>query len=282
MAKRTRAQFSGDLAEVQVFAHLLQTGAAINSLTGSDTGWDLHLHIPDTIVDVGSSKAWTLSGHTAHIQVKFRSKPHSIRVSIDTVKGWVSASRQGTPTFVFLLDEEERLHYITPCDLNALLNSRPNAPDGTQIDLRSVTRHLYQLDHFKRVLHFWRTYPQVALAGLHDSPLADGTRATCDDAILLVGDVFLGWLQRYAHMELDNRDASTWSRYTDSFTQPYLGSHRYSAADEHHFASEVEQFIVFNERSRDGLDPARYTSAQDPDSVRRDANSLLDFYFAAG
>ncbi|TFV53911.1 hypothetical protein E4P41_20590 [Geodermatophilus sp. DF01-2] len=149
MGKRTSSHVSGDLAEVEVFGHLLRTGAAINSLTGSDTGWDLHLHVPDQIVDVDSSKSWTMSGHSAHVQVKFRSKANSARVSIGTMKDWISGSRSGTPTFVFLLDDAGGLNYLTPCDLQNVVNARPNARATTKIDLRSAPCHAYRACRIK-------------------------------------------------------------------------------------------------------------------------------------
>ncbi|TFV57739.1 hypothetical protein E4P41_13855 [Geodermatophilus sp. DF01-2] len=131
------------------------------------------------------------------------------------------------------------------------------------------------------MMHFWRTYPQVALAGLPDCPLTDGVRPPADEAVRLVGDVFLGWLRRYAPAELDTDD-SIWSRHTDSFTRPYLGHGRFTFAEEVHFTNEVHQYIVWAERSGDGLDPAKYTPSQHPDDVRHHAAGLLDFYFEKG
>lgn len=79
MAYRSWGNFQGDRGEIEALSELLKTGAAINTLTASDTGWDLHLHLPEHSMFIDTDPPsevdnrylkWRLSGRTAHVQVK--------------------------------------------------------------------------------------------------------------------------------------------------------------------------------------------------------------------
>ncbi|WBM79133.1 hypothetical protein KIV56_11590 [Cryobacterium breve] len=139
MASRTAGNVKGALGEATVLAELLRTGSAVNALTGDDTGWDLHMHIPTA--PIGSRKKWQLSGLVVHVQVKARQRGLSVRVGESTVAGWLAGSRSGTPTFLILVsgsgeaarsyrvDPHEMLHLGEPDTRgDVLLTAHRNAP----------------------------------------------------------------------------------------------------------------------------------------------------------
>lgn len=137
MAFRTIGNVNGAVGEAKVLGDLLRTGAAVNALTGDDTGWDLHMHLPTEPIE--SSKKWQLSGLIVHVQVKARRRGRTVEVGQTTLEGWVAGSRAGTPTFLILVsDVSEKAYRIDPHEMlrvgtpnkrgEVSLSARPDAP----------------------------------------------------------------------------------------------------------------------------------------------------------
>lgn len=170
-AKRTGSNVVGDLNELNVARLLLEHGIAINALTASDTGWDLHCHIPDEPLCRASesgSASWSLSGRTAHIQVKSSSSGH---LRVGTVRGWLSGTMSGVPTFLFVHKDDEPV-FATPANLQDWLPGAVNDEDGHGYTLTGkLTAKQSPLDtlryrerRFPSVLKFWIEHPGLALA----------------------------------------------------------------------------------------------------------------------
>jgi hypothetical protein len=173
MAKRTGGNVNGDLYELRVTQLLIEHGLAINSLTGSDTGWDLHCHVPDGLYRRASEAgraSWLLSGRSAHVQVK--SAPRG-RLRLGTVRGWTTGAASGVPTFFFSRLRDKPV-FSSPADLAEWLSHASNNADddddhrytlrGTATALQKpLTTHFYSEARFPSVLQLWVRFPQLAL-----------------------------------------------------------------------------------------------------------------------
>lgn len=165
MAIRTLQQYLGDIGELTVLRRFLDIGASVNSLAASDFGWDLHLHLPDNAVDPElMPKSWSMSGYTANVQVKNQTGRSAPKVALGTLRGWVSGSVVGTPTFVFRCRSKDRLDYLDPDDLRQLLyrNVRAGKSDSDKVVLAGfspVPEH-----SLGRLLLLWCRYPGIMLA----------------------------------------------------------------------------------------------------------------------
>lgn len=173
MAKRTSSNVKGDLNELHVSELMLEHGIAINTMTASDTGWDLHCHIPDRLIQ-NASKApgdisWTLSGRVAHIQVKSAAKD---RFRVGTVLGWLTGTLCGVPTFMFTR-HNDRTVFSTPENLDEwlILASRHASDSDTHVFTLSgknttvqtkLAHHVYKMNRFPSVVQLWIRYPQIA------------------------------------------------------------------------------------------------------------------------
>ncbi|MGI6795737.1 hypothetical protein [Gordonia sihwensis] len=171
MARRTGNNVVGDLNELNVAKLLLEHGIAINALTASDTGWDLHCHIPDDLLCRASesgSGSWSLSGRTVHVQVKSSS---SGQLRVGTVRGWLSGTLSGVPTFMFVHKVDEPV-FATPANLRDWLPRAVNDEDahgytltGNRTAKQSPLHTLrYRERRFPSVLKFWIEHPGLALA----------------------------------------------------------------------------------------------------------------------
>ncbi|WP_193119313.1 hypothetical protein [Brachybacterium tyrofermentans] len=123
MARRTVSNVRGDIGELEATKVLLEHGVAINSLTQSDTGWDLHCHVPEDIIRNASGRkgneSWIMSGRAAHFQVKSGGKGE---LDVETVGGWLTGARIGVPTFMFWSDDDRSV-ISTPNELEAWLET---------------------------------------------------------------------------------------------------------------------------------------------------------------
>ena len=136
VARRNLSNLRGDEGELAAFKELLKTGAAINSLVNSDTGWDLHMHLPVTPLYKmpkrtlpTNKEGWPLSGRTAHVQVKNMQSGRFPTVSVGTLRGWVSGSRSGTPTYILLIQASPKpILVIGPGEMSSWLGE--NEPFG--------------------------------------------------------------------------------------------------------------------------------------------------------
>lgn len=173
MAKRKRSNVSGDLAELDVAKLMLEHGIAINALTASDTGWDLHCHVPDDLIVEASqahgSKSWNLSGRAAHIQVK-GGGPGNLRVG--TVRGWLTGSASGVPTFMFWQRRNKPV-FSTPADFEAWIDDLPMTindeskypanSDRTTQKGALMRSHPYDPKRFPSVLRMWTDLPMLSM-----------------------------------------------------------------------------------------------------------------------
>lgn len=171
MAKRNRANITGDKNEFEVGLLLLEHGYAINALTAADTGWDLHCHVTDQLI-VDASKApgtssWSLSGQTLHVQVKGVT---SGDLRVGTVRGWLSGTASGTPTFMFWRQRGKPI-FSTPENLAEWFESVPDGTDdgvdrgfSLQGSKRTLlSRHVYDALRFPSIVQLWTRVPYLAM-----------------------------------------------------------------------------------------------------------------------
>lgn len=183
--QRVIQQYSGALGEVQAVAELLHTGSAINGLTASDSGWDLHLHVPELPLDLKkrprSVKSWELSGRTAHVQVKRTEDEKLPSLDPGVVRGWLTGTRAGTPTFVVVVHDPPgrapaKLTYADPSSLSAWLRhveQRSPLPKRPRLREKELTK--FEHAAFAAELQLWARYPNALLAGMRRlDPTAPG------------------------------------------------------------------------------------------------------------
>lgn len=174
MARRTGSNARGDLNELSCAISMIEHGFAVNALTATDTGWDLHCHIPEDLILSASAagrNSWQLSGKTAHIQVK--SAATDI-LSIGTVRGWLTGTASGVPTLMFG-HYRGRQVFSTPNDLEAWLASADRKIDSDDVKHKytyagkatekqtPLSFHQYVEERFPSVIQLWTEYPQIAL-----------------------------------------------------------------------------------------------------------------------
>ncbi len=174
MAKRSGGNVTGDLYELRVTELLLEHGLAINALTGSDSGWDLHCHVPEGLYQRASTAgraSWLLSGRSAHVQVKSAVRD---RLRVGTVRGWITGTASGVPTLLFAR-KGEQARFSSPSDLERWLSVASSHADDDSVHHYTLTgkatpkqtplaTHPYQEARFPSVLQLWVRYPQLALA----------------------------------------------------------------------------------------------------------------------
>lgn len=174
MARRTGSNARGDINELSCAISMIEHGFAVNALTATDTGWDLHCHIPDDLILSASAagrNSWQLSGKTAHIQVKSAATDS---LSIGTVRGWLTGTASGVPTLMFG-HYRGRQVFSAPNDLEAWLASadrKVNSDDvkhkytyaGRATEKQTpLSFHQYVEERFPSVIQLWTEYPQIAL-----------------------------------------------------------------------------------------------------------------------
>lgn len=202
MAKRTKNHYLGDVGEASVIRRMLDTGASLNSLSASDYGWDLHIHLPCEPFLVPLDRtcikdSWPMSGRTAHIQVKnWVSDP---TVVIGTLRGWVSSGASGIPTFVVIprSDDPGEWKYLGPGELDELLGKNSSLDDDRSVSMvnslpfpDSVLHHLLDL---------WTWNPRMTLVGRFDKvmtmrPGPDRLKSTYDAAVDLAALLLTAWV----------------------------------------------------------------------------------------
>jgi hypothetical protein len=174
MARRTGSNARGDINELSCAMSMIEHGIAVNALTASDTGWDLHCHIPEGLIVNASAagrNSWQLSGKTAHIQVKSAATD---RLTIGTVRGWLTGTASGMPTLMFGRYRGRQV-FSTPNDLEAWLTSadRKINSEGAQHSYtyagKSTNKqtplsfHLYIEERFPSIIQLWTEYAQIVL-----------------------------------------------------------------------------------------------------------------------
>lgn len=153
---------------------MIEHGIGVNALTASDSGWDLHCHVPDALIidaSMAGRRSWDLSGRTAHIQVKSST---SDMLTVGTVRGWLTGTAAGVPTFIFGTLRGGQV-FSSPSDLDDWLYSAGTAADDasqhrytyTGRNTQKQTKlgyHRYDKARFPSVLQMWVMYPQLACA----------------------------------------------------------------------------------------------------------------------
>lgn len=235
MAMRLRSKHDGDIGEANVLKDFLLMGAAVNSLTGSDYGLDLHIQVPQRPQVYGRpTKKWPLSGRVAHAQVKNMTSGQDPSPPVGRVRGWIAGAQAGAPTFVVILKGERRL-FLSPREIRAALHAWElahaedlaqdalRAPDATEqaapktVTLTEDFALSFQPETFPWLLHLWTSYSGVMMSprlGVQDWLSAD-----LDDLDQLgtqfIFEVLLAWMK---------------SHYSD--TTPVLGMHEITEYDE--------------------------------------------------
>lgn len=225
MAKRSSNQARGDLGELEVSMRLIEAGVSINTLTQSDTGWDLHLHVPEEPVDaLHGAASWAMSGRVAYAQVKRRSSDTWPRVRVGTARGWITSTRAGVPSFLFMVDARNRTattSFATAADLEKWLGEFGSAVgDEQDASTRAIVWHRFDAGEpeglaFGRLLHLWTRFPNVMLE--LDPVVADeillGRPITTDQAVDLLAPLASTCLNAHGVQELD--DGIIWRNVID-------------------------------------------------------------------
>jgi hypothetical protein len=280
MGNRQRQHYLGDLGEAEVYTELLHLGASINYLTQSDSGWDLHLHLPSEPIDVASSppiKSWTLSGRVAHVQVKKKTSRAAPKLDLETARGWVTGTRSGVPTFLFIVDEEGNLEYATPKSLSEWIgqvSTRPERKMGTE----KLQTYVYTRPKFGRVLHLWSRYPNALLAlSKLDSALHARGDTDCADIFEIVADVAVGWLT-FAGLTYPDEGAQDWERAVRAFcgTVDELGLSE-GRAREGALRRAIEQSQNYD--NNPGLPVATYSLQPNAQNCLDDSLQMLNMAF---
>ncbi|MBT2533275.1 hypothetical protein J7E83_14330 [Arthrobacter sp. ISL-48] len=293
MANRTKNKYLGDVGETQVLRELLDTGASINSLTASDYGWDLHVQLPEEVLDAamisrfGPKDTWKLSGHVVHVQVKNQTSGSDPSVRMGTLRGWLEAV---IPTFVIIVRPEGMI-YLSPSVLQAKHDravAKGKDEDGSVSMSGGVL--LPRDRNLGHLLAIWTKHYQVMMAGADDCgdsfdriaalPEPDREEKARCCARDLATDISTAWLT-----EFDNSD-----RYSTEWTVP-VGHFSIAAAEEiigrgedsekERDAFEQEVAMAVNgQQMGDGYFDSRfskiYTTSGDPSKARDDGVKVIE------
>jgi hypothetical protein len=201
-------------------------GASVNSLTASDYGWDLHLHVPEEEMYFSPTAppedSWVLSGRTAHVQVKRRSGSSSWpSLATETVRGWLTGTSTGTPTFVFIVDDTDpkvtKFRFSTPRELDLWLDHYESMSSGT---LGNKWTLPYKRHVFPRLLQLWVRYPHVMNNALI-KPYLETNVITPEDAFFKIArEIATGYC---VHQNFHFRDDPTIKEgdLLDAFVEKY-------------------------------------------------------------
>lgn len=201
MPKRTIASVSGDLGELKVISDFVSMGAAVNSLSHSDFGWDAHVHTPEDVLDRAKLPAtWKMSGLSAHVQVKNSQSGSAAAVRVGSLRAWLAGSRVGTPTFYFFVDQGTTPMYASPRMLGRILQANADDDDTEEVSIGRKQTRLADYDGaFAHLLRLWTRYPRVLLHEYiqvddwHQMAAAD----LAEEHENFVGHVFLAWLRSH-------------------------------------------------------------------------------------
>lgn len=201
VAKRMKSHYLGQVGETAVIRRMLDTGSSINSLSASDYGWDLHIHLPLEPFAVPRERAlikksWIMSGRTAHIQVKnWASTPE---VNVGTLRGWVSGGASGTPTFVVIpsSDEPSEWKYLGPGELDELLHKVSSKGDEDTVSMSNSLPFPDSVLH--HLLDLWTWNSQMTLIGRFDKvmvmqPGPEKAEAAYNSAVNLAALLLTAW-----------------------------------------------------------------------------------------
>jgi hypothetical protein len=300
LAKQSKQQYLGHVGETEVLRQLLDIGASINSLSASDFGWDLHVHLPEKAMVIGDLTeksdglekvaladltTWEMSGYTANIQVKKQTSDWIPEVSVGTLRGWLTGSRVGVPTFVVIV-KGERLTYLSP---HALLGLQHEAAqqyldDEDKIELSDGVE--VSKSQLSLLLYIWTRHPQIMLAGGFDDILAFPTHErkgrAQEQAAALASNLALAWLKDHDQSGIDNqetliRTCEQFGSLAYSQLNPDVENHSQESLD---FSLEVGQDIVDQRGVDTGYSDNEYgkiyTRSADPTASGNDAAKIIE------
>ncbi|GAA0573524.1 hypothetical protein GCM10010172_67730 [Paractinoplanes ferrugineus] len=287
MAKRNTQNYLGDLGEAEAYIELLRIGAGINSLTQSDSGWDLHLHLPakPMILTSTGSASWELGGRAAHVQVKKQTSRSAPKLGIGTARGWITGTVAGTPSFLFIVDGKKNIQYATPCGISDWLEGRHSMPNENRRAIAGMKLNAFEASRFSRISHLWSAYPNVllGLSGL-DRALHGCLHPDWTDVSGWISEIALGW---FNVASIGNDDTGYWwSKGSDFFDTAARAMRLDEPGLEEVYQSleEMTQQALAPRWSTGwdlGLPVGVYTKKADPDSCRTDAVNMIEEVFSA-
>lgn len=112
MARNDRNNQQGKLGELRVAEVFVKAGCAVNFLPFMDFGLDLHVQLPVRVPEA-DDESWSMSGSTAHVQVKTTRTTSLPAITRETAAAWQLGAQAGTPTFVIAVVSHEptAVHY---------------------------------------------------------------------------------------------------------------------------------------------------------------------------
>ena len=177
MPKREKSAVTGERGHLSVLIELLDTGGAINSLSFSDYGIDLHMLPPQRDHDPsdGSITEWDVTSYPVHFQVKSTAAGKSAVVTYGQLHGWVIA---GSPTFLANW-RNGTISYADPLALARTLAVFEQR-NGTDVDIDALVTvpqqrfdRLNAVELLERAWFFWSVpvsgTPQTCLDLIDDS-----------------------------------------------------------------------------------------------------------------
>ena len=161
MTAQSYSQHLGMVGELQAARALLDIGASINSLTGSDFGWDLHVQLPERppFLDgqsLQSRGSWPMSGDSVHVQVKYTSTGRRPILNVATARSWI---RGNGVTFVMLLQPAGKITFMD----EAALQTWVQATELRGRERRGLLASYFEPfspERFSKVAHLWVAFPR--------------------------------------------------------------------------------------------------------------------------
>jgi len=276
MAKRTYAQLKGDQGELEAATLLLDTGGAINNLTSSDYGWDLHLQLPDDPFVWSSAvwqhrSGWLLSARTVHVQVKNATRT---MLKPETVFMW---SKTPAPTSFLLERDPNGPFYSTPDQLakwaRRFTKKHPNYSKSVQY--KGEYRG-WDVREFATEAYLWTSHPLLMRAASHAvRPLLAPSFDTYfehkfRDFLLMLAN---GVAQRFPARYLEPYDLVARRNLADVVAA--AGGHKFPhrSFDPDKLAESLLLEITAHAYS---LTPAVYSISDDPAEIESDLAQLIE------
>jgi hypothetical protein len=203
---RLKTAYVGDVGEAQVLQLLLDTGASINDLTKSDYGLDLHVQLPESVLDskmLLRLDRWQISSRFAHVQVKKKTVLGTPSASVGDFKNWTDSV---VPTFVIFV-RPEGITYLNPAHIESKYRNALNAGAVASSSLSlGGGLPLPKERHLSELLAIWTKHHKLMRAGANNGDSFDHVISIPEDgrkdfiraeALELVSDISLAWLQEF-------------------------------------------------------------------------------------
>lgn len=156
MAKNDRNNQQGKLGELRVAEAFLKSGCVVNLLSFMDVGLDLLVQLPKGPKPPGREKnTWSMSGMTAHIQVKSTRTDKLPAISTETAHAWRVGALAGTPTLVVAVvvdpdTDVTAFRFFDPLVINSYAETtsadtfKVSVSRGQEVDPGSLFQHTYE------------------------------------------------------------------------------------------------------------------------------------------